>query len=183
MYKFRNAGAAAADRTAEQEVRHFNLQLFAEDDSAGADEGGADQGQQEQQQAAERKYTDADVDRIVAKHIAAERKRAAKALEGEQQLSDIEKRERDVLRRELTVDAKEKLSADGFDTRLADLLDYSSAEAMQGSYTRVTGLVSEIAQGLADVIVEKERRAFGHTPKNYHEKNQGASDIAQAFGI
>ncbi len=42
----------------------------------------------------EKKYTDEDVDRIIAKKIAAERKRMSKLFNDEQQESELDKREK-----------------------------------------------------------------------------------------
>ena len=104
------------------------LQIFADEgaeggaDDAGAsaaedqegtqgDKNGSGEGEPGQEQ--EKKYTDKDLDRIIAKKIAAERKRMTKLFNDDQQESDLDKRERDVLRRELRADAKERLASEG----------------------------------------------------------------------
>lgn len=106
----------------------------------------------------EKKYTDADVDRIIAKKIAAERKRMQKLFEGEQQESEIEKRERDVTRRELMADAKDALVNDGLPSSLAKVMDYSDKEAYEESYKEVTGIFREAMQQ------EYKRRFSGRPP-------------------
>lgn len=107
----------------------------------------------------EKKYTDADVDRIIAKKIAAERKRMQKLFEGEQQESEIEKRERDVTRRELMADAKDALVNDGLPSSLAKILDYSDKEAYEKSYEEVSGIFREAMQQ------ECKRRFSGSVPR------------------
>lgn len=122
--------------------------------AASAEEQAGEQGEQSTQdpegredgQQPEKKYTDADVDRIIAKKIAAERKRMQRLFEGEQQESEIEKRERDVTRRELMADAKDSLIGDGLPSSLASVLDYSDKEAYEKSYQEVTGIFREAMQ-------------------------------------
>ena len=55
---------------------------------------------------AEKRYTDADVDRIIASKLAREREKFSKQKEAEQQESDFEKRERELIIRELKADAR-----------------------------------------------------------------------------
>ena len=88
----------------------------------------------------EKKYTDADLDRILAKKIAAERQRMSKLFQEGQQETEMEKRERNVQIRELKADAKDALIADGFPYSLAGLLSYESKEAYEDSYREVTGI-------------------------------------------
>ena len=107
--------------------------------------------QSEQKQEPEKKYTDADVDRIIAKKIAAERQRMLKAFNAEQQESEIEKRERNVLIRELKADAKDALIADGLPSSLANLLSYESKEDFDKSYKEITEIfVAAVQQGIKD---------------------------------
>ena len=116
--------------------------------AAGTEEQAGSQGEQlsDGQQQPEKKYTDADVDRIIAKKIAAERKRMQKLFEDEQQESEIEKRERDVTRRELMADTKDRLASEGFPSSLAAIMDYSSEEAHAKSYQNVTAVFGEALQ-------------------------------------
>lgn len=106
----------------------------------------------------EKKYTDADVDKIVARKIAAERKRMSKIFNEEQQENELEVRERNVLRRELMADAKDLLINDGFPSSLAKLLNYDSEESFGESYKEMTGIFNDAVQtALKD-------RLRGHTP-------------------
>lgn len=106
---------------------------------------------QEQQQ--EKKYTDADVDKIVAKKIAKERARLSKMFNDEQQESDLEKRERNVLVRELKADAKDKLVEDGLPYTLANLMTYDDKDSFMESYKEVTTIFREAVQrGVKDAL-------------------------------
>lgn len=122
----------------------------------------------------EKKYTDADVDRIIARKIAAERNKSQKLLEKEQQESEIERRERDVQRRELTVEAKEKLAGEGLPGSLAEIMNYGSKEEFSQSYEKVTAVFREALRG------ERQNKLSGRTPVN---PDNGFSDqsIADAF--
>lgn len=136
--------------------------------AAGAEDQAGAQGNQE------KKYTDADVDRIVARKIAAERNKSQKLLEKEQQESEIERRERDVQRRELTVEAKEKLAGEGLPGSLAEIMNYDSKEEFFQSYEKVTAAFREALRG------ERQNKLSGRTPVN---PDNGFSDqsIADAF--
>ena len=106
-----------------------------------------------------KKYTDEDVDRIVAKKIAAERKRAAKALEIDNQESDLEIRERNIAKREMLMDVKERLEGDGLPAALANLISYESREDMDKSYKDVINVFNDcVAVGIKNAI-------RGTTPK------------------
>lgn len=135
--------------------------------AASAEEQAGEQGGQNAQdpegredgQQPEKKYTDADVDRIIAKKIAAERKRMQKLFEGEQQESEIEKRERDVTRRELIADAKDRLIGDELPSSLAEIMNYSDKESFDKSYQDVTAVFREAMQ------MEYKRRFSGRPPR------------------
>ena len=144
------------------------LQIFADEGAeGGADDAGAsaaedqegtqgDQsgsGEGEPRQDSEKKYTDKDLDRIIAKKIAAERKRMTKLFNDDQQESDLDKIERDVLRRELRADAKERLASEGLPVALADLINYSDKEESEKSLDEVTATFrAAVAQGVKDAL-------------------------------
>lgn len=88
----------------------------------------------------EKKYTDADVDRIVSKRLNREREKLSKALGEGQKESELEIRERKVLERELNIEVKERLEKDGLPQELAKLMNYSSAEGFTKSYDEITGV-------------------------------------------
>lgn len=102
--------------------------------------------QGEQSNEPERKYTDADVDRIIAKKIAAERKRMSRLFNEEQAENELLERERNVLRRELKADARDALIADNLPSSLANLLSYESKEDFENSYKEVSRLFKEAVE-------------------------------------
>ena len=102
-----------------------------QDNNVNANAGGVEENPGDQGQ--ERKYTDADVDKIVARKIAVEREKATKKHD-----TELEQRERDVLRRELTMEARDKLIEANLPRNLSDLMDYSSKEAFEASLIRLS---------------------------------------------
>lgn len=115
----------------------------------------------------EKKYTDADLDRIIARKIAAERKRMSKMFNDEQQ-NELEERERNVLRRELKADAKDALINEGLPASLADLLKYESKEEYENSLKIVSAAFRDaVRQGVKDSL-------RGQTPRR---GNSSATDI------
>lgn len=123
----------------------------------------------------EKKYTDSDVDRIVAKKIAAERKKMQKLFNDEQQESEIEIRERNVRKREMMADARDSLSGDGLPSALAELLDYSDQDAYQKSYESVTRIFREAVQQAAKIAFA------GTSPRAGTGREHSADAIANAF--
>ena len=106
-----------------------------------------------EKQEAEKKYTDEDVDRIIARKIAAERKRMSKLFNEERQESELEKRERAVLLRELKADAKDMLISEGLPSSLAGLLNYSSKEELSQSMAEVSAIFREaVQQGIKEKL-------------------------------
>lgn len=131
-------------------------------------------GEAEPGQKPEKKYTDEDVDRIIAKKIAAERKRMSKLFNDEQQESELDKRERDVLKRELRADAKDTLTSQGLPSTLADLIDYSDKESSEKSLENVISIFREAtAQGIKNAL-------RGHAPR-VGARLPGKDPIADAF--
>lgn len=127
--------------------------------AAGTEEQAGDQGAETQDNAPEKKYTDADVDKIIAKKIAAERKKMTKLLEQGQLETDIEVRERNVLQREIRLDMKERFRADNLPEALADLLNFTSAEEAEEGYDKVTKIFKE---AFRQACAEKFK---GHAPR------------------
>ncbi len=116
------------------------------DTAAGKEDAGSQQADQTGEQVnadqheEERRFTQEEVNDIVQKRLAKERERLSKVFQEEKQLSELEERERNILKRELRADAIEELSKRNLSTRLADLLDYSSQEEMQKSMDEVTAI-------------------------------------------
>ena len=132
-------------------------------DGAGAAGTGEQAGSREDQ---EKKYTDADVDRIVAKKIAAERSKAAK-----QQNEELEQRERNVARRELSLKASERLSESGFPKELSELMNFSNEEAFEESYKKVTKVFRDTSKPILS----------GRNPANPDVDSFGFDPVREAF--
>lgn len=109
----------------------------------------------------EKKYTDADVDRIVKKKIANERKRMQKLFEEGQQESDLDRREKELTKRELRADARDAIQENGLPACVADLLNYNSKEEYESSLNTAMNVVAEIRKA---VDLEK---ATGRVPRSY----------------
>ena len=136
-----------------------NIDTVADTENIQADVQGNETAQETSAPQKVKKYTDEDVDRIVAKKIAAERKRAAKALEIDNQESDLEIRERNIAKREMLMDVKERLEGDGLPAALANLISYESREDMDKSYKDVINVFNDcVAVGIKNAI-------RGTTPK------------------
>ena len=168
---YRRRALNGKEQAMNEETMKTGAEGVEEAQAAGAEEQAGGQGEKgaEGQEQPEKKYTDADVDRIIAKKIAAERKRMQKLFEGEQQENEMEKRERDVTRRELMADAKDRLINEGFPSSLAGIMDYTDNDSFEQSYQNVTAVFKE-AMGL-----EFKRRFSGQTPK----ANRGSREIDQ----
>lgn len=139
----------------DEEMMIMGAEGTEEAQAAGAEEQAGAQGEHETegQEQPEKKYTDADVDRIIAKKIAAERKRMQKLFDGEQQESELEIRERNVLRRELMADAKGALVDMGLPSSLAKIMDYTDKESFDKSFKEVTGIFGEaVTQGVKNKL-------------------------------
>lgn len=130
----------------------------AQDADAEAQAGVQGEQAKDDQNQPEKKYTDADVDRIIAKKIAAERKRMQKLFNEEQQENELEIRERNVLKRELMADARDALISDGLPSSLAKVIDYSDKGSYEKSYEEVTAIFREAMQQ------EYKRRFSGRAP-------------------
>lgn len=140
-----------ADEGAEDGAGDAGASAAEDQEGTQGDQSGSGEGEPGQEP--EKKYTDKDLDRIIAKKIAAERKRMKKLFNDDQQESDLDKRERDVLRRELRADAKERLASEGLPVALADLINYSDKEESEKSLDEVTDTFrAAVAQGVKDAL-------------------------------
>lgn len=135
----------------------------AQASSAEQQEGAQGEHNEESQVQLEKKYTDEDLDRIIAKKIAAERKRIQKIFNEEQQESEIERRERDVLKRELTADAKAMLLKDNLPAGLSDIMNYNSKEELEQSYQVITTVFQ-------DAVNQTVKRFFASAPPKVSTK-------------
>ncbi len=99
------------------------------------DENKTMQNQNPESGAGERTFSQDDVNRIVGKRLAAEKRKGEAALaEREQQLAQ----------RELLLTAKEKLTETGLPVELLDALNVSSPEATEKAITTLKGVIDKI---------------------------------------
>ena len=162
------------------ELMNTGAEGVEEAQAASAEEQAGAQGEQvaEGKDQPEKKYTDEDLDRIIAKKIAAERKRMKQLFEDEQQENEIEKRERDVTRRELMADTKDRLISEGYPSSLAKIMDYSDKESHEQSYDEVTGIFKE---ALHDVYKSKFAGPVPRASTSDREISREKLGIAKAF--
>ena len=132
------------------------------------------QGQEVQE--LEKKHTDADIDRIIKRRLAQERRRFEKLAqnEGTGYLAELVEREQQILQRELRADAKEYMIDNDVPCEALDLLNYSSEEDYKKSLESIEKLMGVIRYK-ADTI-----RNTGVTPKVVHGKDP-TRDIKGAF--
>lgn len=99
-------------------------------------------GEQQEQHNDERVFSQEEVNDIVQRRLVKERERLSKIFQEEKQLSELEEREQNILKRELRADAIEELGKRSLPLRLADLLDYNSGESLEKSLNEVTDIFS-----------------------------------------
>lgn len=152
-----NKDVAAADQAGQEENK------VPENGGKEPETGGKDQ---------EKKYTDADVDRIVSKRLA--RERAKQNAEDGGAAADLDRREHEIDKRERNISAREEL--EGLPKALIDLVDCESEERYKSSIKAIKAAYEEI---MADQV---KQAATGKTPKAY--ANSGNTDgTAAAFGL
>ena len=122
----------------------------------------------------EKKYTDADVDRIIKKKLAREREKLAKQQLKEQKESELDIRERELEIRERKADARDETRELGLPDCVADILCFDSDEGYKKSLKAVQNFTNELHKAW------EEKRATGRTPKAY-TNNQTRDYIAEAF--
>ena len=122
----------------------------------------------------EKKYTDDEVNRIVKKRLDQQAKKFEKKMNP---LSDIEKRELDITRRELKLEAKERLEKSGLPPVLAEYMTFDNKEDFEESYknieTNLTKMCWEIRKSIC-------AHYFGGTPKRRGDVGND-TDLKSAF--
>ena len=124
--------------------------------------------------APEKKYSDEDLDRILAGKIARERRKLTEAISS-QLTAELDERECNILKRELRADAREKLAADRLPPSLADCFSYESKEAFDNSYSSIVKAFKEaLSAGMND-------RMRGTTPKSFGHSSSSGDRVRDAF--
>ena len=140
----------------------------------------ADQ-QHEEHQAGQRPpktFTEEEVNDIVRKRLNREREKLTKAFEEGTRESDLDERERNILKRELKADTLEKLAESGMPAGLADLVNYDSAEECEKSLKIVSAVFN---QAVNQAVKAKARQS---TPREAPYYGGGKPDpLAGAFGL
>ena len=133
------------------------------------------------------KYSDEDVDNIIARKLARLKKQqqnnsggadpagGAPGSDPEQALAE---RERTLAERERRFEARSNLAEIGIPESGLELLNYSSDESFKASREALDAFVNDLLDH------EAKRRATGRAPKDYGCNNQGKPDgTRKAFGL
>lgn len=121
-------------------------------------------------------FTEEEVNDIVRKRLNREREKLTKAFEEGTRESDLDERERNILKRELKADTLEKLAESGMPAGLADLVNYDSAEECEKSLKIVLAVFN---QAVNQSVKAKARQS---TPRDGSYTGRG-DPIAKAFGF
>lgn len=148
-----------------------------EEQKAGKQE--AEQQHEEQQagQVSPKTFTEEEVNAIVQKRLNREREKLTKAFEEGTRGSDLDERERNILKRELKADTLEELAARGMPAGLAELLNYDSKEECEKSLVAVTQVFN---QAVNQAVKSRARQS---TPLESGRYVGRPDPIAGAFGI
>lgn len=139
----------------------------------------ADQQHEEHQeeQKSLRTFTEEEVNDIVRKRLNREREKLTKAFEEGTRESDLDERERNILKRELRADTLEKLAENGMPAGLADLVNYDSAEECEKSLATVSAVFN---QAVNEAVRGKARQS---TPRDGGGYTGRPDPLAGAFGL
>lgn len=140
---------------------------------------GADQQHEEQKegQKSPKTFTEEEVNDIVRKRLNREREKLTKAFEEGTRESDLDERERNILKRELRADTLEKLAENGMPAGLADLVSYDSKEECEKSLKAVAAVFN---QAVNEAVRGKARQT---TPRDSGTFTGRPDPIAGAFGL
>lgn len=124
-----------------------------------------------------RTFTQDEVNEIVRKRLNKEREKITKAFQEGSKESDLEERERNILKRELKADTLEKLAAAGMPYGLSELIDYSSKEECEKSFATVSKVFNAAVN---EAVKAKARQS---TPVDGYSYYGSTDSIANAFQI
>lgn len=122
----------------------------------------------------EKKYTDDEVNRIVKKRLDQQAKKFEKKINP---LSDIEKRELDITRRELKLEAKERLEKSGLPPVLAEYMTFDNKEDFEESYKNIETNLTKMCWEIRKMICA---HYFGGAPKRRGNVGND-TDLKSAF--
>lgn len=125
----------------------------------------------------EKKYTDADLDRIIAQKLGRQRAKYEREQAEQDRITAIDDREKALCIRERKADARDELQSKGLPRSLCELIDYSSDETYKASMAAAADLVQEIEEAI------EKRRATGCTPKSYKSYSDPDACVRSAFNL
>ncbi len=161
-----------------------NQATAANEENAGNQQDGQEGSQKDaDQHEGERTFTQDEVNDIVQKRLAKERERLSKVFQEEKQVSELEERERNILKRELRADAIEILNKGNLPTRLADLLDYSSEENFNSSMEEVTAIFRAALSERIKPFARQKTPIEGNAGSGMNSYSKEGAAIRKAFGI
>lgn len=135
-------------------------------------------GQQESRQGKDEKtFTTEEVNEIVQRRLAREREKLSKAFQEGTKESDLEERERRILKRELRADVLETLAENRMPAGLADLVNYDSKEDCEKSLKVVSTVFN---QAVNEAVRGKARQS---TPIESATHYMKGDPLAKAFNI
>lgn len=135
-------------------------------------------GQQESRQGKDEKtFTTEEVNEIVQRRLAREREKLSKAFQEGTKESDLEERERRILKRELRADVLETLAENRMPAGLADLVNYDSKEDCEKSLKVVSTVFN---QAVNEAVRGKARQSTPIESATHYAKGD---PLAKAFNI
>ena len=135
-------------------------------------------GQQESRQGKDEKtFTTEEVNEIVQRRLAREREKLSKAFQEGTKESDLEERQRRILKRELRADVLETLAENRMPAGLADLVNYDSKEDCEKSLKVVSTVFN---QAVNEAVRGKARQS---TPIESATHYMKGDPLAKAFNI
>lgn len=135
-------------------------------------------GQQEGKQGKEEKtFTTEEVNEIVQRRLAREREKLSKAFQEGTKESDLDERERKILKRELRADVVESLAENHMPAGLADLVNYDSKEDCEKSLGMISAVFN---QAVNEAVKGKARQTTPIEGRTCYIKGD---PLARAFNI
>lgn len=148
-----------------------------EEQKTGQQEADQQHEERQEEQKPPKTFTEEEVNDIVRKRLNREREKLTKAFEEGTRESDLDERERNILKRELRADTLEKLAESNMPAGLADLVNYDSAEECEKSLKIVSAVFN---QAVNQAVKAKARQS---TPRESSTFSGKPDPLAGAFGL
>lgn len=134
----------------------------------------------EQTNKIEKSYSEDEVNEIVQRRLARERKRLNKLLDPDEFNEELIKRERAISLREMKADAKDILNVDNIPLAFIELIDFEDKETMNKSLETIKKIKDEYIEPW--VRNEINKRFAGKTP-NISNSNIKSDPLEKAFKL